>query len=167
MTIQVDPNPRVARAVRGATIAAAVVLVGFGVYLPVSAAAGGELSRAVPGLLLLALWIGVAWFILALSRPPVVRADAVLVSADRPLNHQAMPRSELALIFRGLTVYRGRYTTWVRSYLFVDRGGKVRIVVAAFWFPDAGMTSLAQRLGVPAKGDFTRQVRGRMDLRSV
>lgn len=167
MTIQVDPNPRVARAVRVAAIAASVLLVGFGVYLPVSAAAGGELSRAVPGLLLLALWIGAAWFILALSRPPVVRADAVLISADRPLNHQAMPRSELALIFRGLTVYRGRYTTWVRSYLFVDKDGKVRIVVAAFWFPDEGMTAFAQRLGVLAKGDFTRQVRGRVDLRSV
>lgn len=167
MTIQVDPSPRVARAVRGAAIAASMLLVGFGVYLPVSATAGGELGRAVPGLLLLVVWIGAAWFILALSRPPLVRADVVLVSADRPLNHQAMPRSELALIFRGLTVYRGRYTTWVRSYLFVDRGGKVRIVVAAFWFPDAGMTSLAQQLGVPAKGDFTHQVRGRMDLRSV
>jgi len=167
MTIQVEPKLRVARAVRGAAIAASVLLVGFGVYLPVSAAAGGELSRAVPGLLLLALWIGAAWFILALSRPPVVRGDPVMISADRPLNHQAMPRSELALIFRGLTVYRGRYTTWVRSYLFVDREGKVRIVVAAFWFPDDGMTSLAQRLGVPVKGDFSHQVRGRMHLRSV
>ncbi|OLC24749.1 MAG: hypothetical protein AUG06_03830 [Actinobacteria bacterium 13_1_20CM_2_65_11] len=167
MTIQLTPNLRVARAVRVAAIAAAVLLVGFGVYLPVSAAAGGQLGRALPGVLLLALWIGTAWFILALSRPPVVKADAMLVTADRPLNHQAMPRSELALIFRGLTVYRGRYTTWVRSYLFVDKDGKVRIVVAAFWFPNEGMTDFAQRLGVPAKGDFTRQVRGRMDLRSV
>jgi hypothetical protein len=167
MTIQVEPNQRVARAVRVAAIAAAVLLVGFGVYLPVSAAAGGQLSRAVPGLLLLALWIGAAWFVMALSRPPVVRADDALVTADRPLNHQAMPRSELALIFRGLTVYRGRYTTWVRSYLFVDKTGKVRIVIAAFWFPDEGMTALAERLGVPAKGDFTHQVRGRLDLTSV
>lgn len=167
MKIRVTPNLRVARAVRLAAVAAAVLLVGFGVYLPVSAAAGGQLSRAVPGALLLVLWIGTAWFILALTRPPVVMADATLVTADRPLNHQAVPRSELALIFRGLTVYRGRYTTWVRSYLFVDKEGKVRIVVAAFWFPDEGMTAFAERLGVPAKGDFTHQVRGRLDLTSV
>ena len=166
-SIRVNPNLRVARAVRLAAIAAAVLLVGFGVYLPLSAAMGGQLSRAVPGLLLLALWIGAAWFVLALSRPPVVKADAMLVTADRPLNHQAMPRSEVALIFRGLTVYRGRYTTWVRTYVFVAKDGKVRIVVAAFWFPDEGMTALAQRLAVPVKGDFTRQIRGRVELSSV
>ena len=167
MTIEATPNRRVERAVRAAAAVAAVLLVGFGVYLTASGAIGGELRKAVPGALLLALLIGAAWFILVLSGPPVVRVDAELISADRPLNHQAMTQAELALLFRGLTVYRGRYTTWVRSYLFVDKGGKVRIVVAAFWFPDESMTALAQRLGVPAKGDFTRQVRGRLDLDSV
>ena len=158
---------RVARAVRIAAVATAVLLMGFGVYLPISAAIGGQLPRALPGLLLLTLWIAIAWLILSLSRPPLLKADAVDVTADRPLNHEAMPRSELALIFRGLTVYRGRYTTWVRSYLFVARDGRVRIVVAAFWFPDAGMTTLAQRLGVPCTGDFSRQIRGRVDLSSI
>lgn len=166
-SIQVAPNARVARALRMAAIAAAVLLVGFGVYLPLSAAISGQLRMALPGLLLLALWIGAAWFIVTLSRPPVVRVDAMFITADRPLNHQAMPRSEVALLFRGLTVYRGRYTTWVRTYLFVAKDGRVRIVVAAFWFPDERMTAFAQRLGVPAKGDFTHQVRGRVDLTSV
>jgi len=166
-SFEVSPNRRLAWAVRIAAIASAVLLVGFGVYIPLSAALQGKAGSALVGVPLLALWIGAGWFIVSLSRPPVVKADATQVFADRPLNHQAMPRSELALIFRGLTVYRGHYTTWVRSYLFVAKDGKVRIVVAAFWFPDEGMTALADRLGVPAKGDFSRQIRGRIDLSSA
>lgn len=161
---RVAPNPRIAAALRGAAIGGAVLLVGFGAYFPISAALSGQFRTVLLGIPLLALVVGAAWLIWSLSRPPTLSVGAGQVSYDALLNHQSMPQSDLALVFRGLTVHQGRYTTWLRSYLFVAKDGKVRVVVPAFWFPDEGITSLAQWLRVPVKGDFTIQIRGRVDV---
>lgn len=162
--LQVMPNRRVVRLIRFGAIAGMVLLVAFGAFLPVLGVISGQPRLLLLGLFLLALLLGCAWLVWRLTGPPALNADAMQVTYDAPLNHQGMARSDLALILRGLTVHRGRYTTWLRSYLFVARDGKVRIVVPAFWFPNEGITALAQHLNVPVKGDFSQQVRGRVDL---
>ncbi len=152
------------RLIRFAAIAGMVLLVGFGAFLPVLGIVRGQLRMLLLGLPLLALLLASAWLVWRLTAPPALNADAIQVTYDAPLNHQGMARSDLALILRGLTVHRGRYTTWLRSYLFVARDGKVRIVVPAFWFPNEGITALAQHLNIPVKGDFSQQIRGRVDV---
>jgi len=74
----------------------------------------------------------VIWFVV---RPPVLKADAMEVRSVGPLFGQRMPRSNLALIYRGQFNQGNRKKViWVKMYLFVARDGKIGIKVAAVDF---------------------------------
>jgi hypothetical protein len=67
----------------------------------------------------LILWYGV--------RPPVLKADAMDIRSVAPLFGERMPRSDLAMIFRGQVLVRSRHSSWVKTYLFVGRDGKIGV----------------------------------------
>ena len=103
-------------------------------------------------------------FVWAALRPPVLRVDAMDVLSRFLLYRQRMPRSDLALIYRGQFKERSRKAIWVNYYLFVAHDGKVRLKVAAGSFFPEGMAEFAQRLSVPLRGDFSEKVKGTFDL---
>jgi hypothetical protein len=74
-----------------------------------------------------------------------------------------MPRSDLALIFRGQAWMGYRAGSWTPSYFFVAKNGKPGLTMAASLYTNDGMAELAQRLQVPMRGDFTTQVKDRVD----
>jgi len=118
------------------------------------------LLRLLPLAFILALELFV-WYVL---RPPVLKADATEVSCTELLTRRRMPRSDLALIYRGQFKERGRKAVWVKYYLFVARDGKIGLKAPAVaFFPD-GMAEFAQRRGVHLHGDFTEQVGDTVDL---
>jgi hypothetical protein len=102
-----------------------------------------------------------AWYVI---RAPVLKADALEVSSIAPLMRQRMQRSDLALIFRGQVLVRGRRSTWERTYLLVNRDGKIGIQAPAPMYLPEGIADFAQRLGVPMRGDFTEKVKDTVDL---
>jgi len=102
-----------------------------------------------------------AWYII---RTPVLNADALEVSSIAPLMRQRMPRSDLAMIFRGQVLIRGRRSTWVKTYLLVARDGKVGIKAPAPMYLHEGVAEFARRLAVPLRGDFSEKVKGAVDL---
>jgi hypothetical protein len=103
----------------------------------------------------------VIWYVV---RPPVLKADAMEVRSVGPLLGQRMPRSNLAMIYRGQFNQGSRRTIWVKFYLFVARDGKIGIKAAAVDFFPGGIAEFAQRLDVPLRGDFTEKIQGPVDL---
>jgi hypothetical protein len=53
-----------------------------------------------------------------------------------------MPRSDLALIYRGQCKERDRKATWVKYYLFVARSGKIALQAPALNFVRRALPSL-------------------------
>jgi len=106
--------------------------------------------------------IGLSWFAVRL---PSLKADPTEVKVVDPWGSpQRMLRSDLAFIFRGqmlLAVRGGSF--WDKSYVFVSPDGTVRMWPWAFQFTDNGVAEFAQRLQVPVRGDFTVQVKDRVD----
>jgi hypothetical protein len=162
-SFQILPNARAARFARLLAIYGVVVTVGLGLVLPVVAAARHQGGMLFFGLVLLALAIGLSWLLWSVSKLPALKADRVEVSCPVRFNDQRIRRSALALVFRGQVLRRGRYSTWLKSYLFVDRDGKVAISVPELWYSAADMAAIAQRLDVPLRGDFTEKVQGSID----
>jgi len=103
-------------------------------------------------------------FVWSSLRPPVLRVDAMEVLSRVLLYRQRMPRSDLALIYRGQSKERSRKAIWVNYYLFVAHDGKVGLKVAAGSFFPEGMAEFARRLDVPLRGDFSEKVTGTVDL---
>lgn len=96
-------------------------------------------------------------------RRPVLRVDAGEVAIASILFRQRMPRSDLALIFRSRSWmgYKGGSST--PAYFFVAKDGKTGLTIAASLYTSDGMAELAQRLQVPIRGDFSVQVKDRVD----
>ena len=67
------------------------------------------------------------------------------------------------MIFKGQVVQRGRYTSWVQSYIFGVGKGKVMFAVPDLWFEAADIDAFGERLGIPVRGDFTQRVTGSID----
>jgi hypothetical protein len=101
------------------------------------------------------------------AKPPVLKADAMEVRSVAPLSRERMPRSDLVLIFRGQVPVQRRKSTWLKSYLFVARDGKVAMQVPALAFVPEGAADFAQRLGVPLRGDFSEKVKDTVDLSKI
>jgi hypothetical protein len=78
--------------------------------------------------------------------------------------NQRVPRSDLAFVFQGQILIRGRYSSWEKTYLFVRRDGRIGIQAPAPSFLAEGIAEFALRLGVPLRGDFSEKVKGTFDL---
>jgi hypothetical protein len=77
-----------------------------------------------------------------------------------PLYGKRMPRSEVAVVFRGRHAQQSRGgEAWDKSYLFATSDGHVGVFASASWFSDEGVTEFAARLGVPVHGDFSVKVK--------
>lgn len=97
-------------------------------------------------------------------RPPVLRVDAGEVAIPSGMYRQRMPRSDLALIFRGRAWGGGYHAgSWTPTYLFVAKDGKPGLTIAASLYTSDGIALLAQRLQVSIRGDFSVQVKDRVD----
>ncbi len=122
-----------------------------------------RLRSSALGLLLVVVSLSggaLLWFGL---QPPTLQAGADELSVLAPGSRQQMPRSDLALVFRGQIFGRGRTSAWVPSYVFVARDGRVGLSVPSSRFTEEGMAAFAQRLGVSMRGDFSQQVGDRVD----
>jgi hypothetical protein len=97
-------------------------------------------------------------------KPRVLKADAMEVTSPSPLLRQRVPRSDLALIYRGQYKERDRKATWVKYYLFVAQDGKIGLKAPALAYLPEGVGDFARRLGVPLRGDFSEKVSGTVDL---
>lgn len=103
-------------------------------------------------------------FVWSSLRPPVLKVGATEIISSVLLHRERMPRSDLALIYRGQLKERGRKAIWVNYYMFVAHDATIGVKAAAGSFFPEGIAELAQRLGVPLRGDFTEQVRDTVDL---
>jgi hypothetical protein len=98
-----------------------------------------------------------AWLMI---RPPSLKADALEVRLINPLYGRRMPRSEVAVVFRGRHSSQSRgVEAWDKSYLFASSDGRVGVFASSSWFSDEGITEFAARLGVPVHGDFSVKVK--------
>ena len=113
-----------------------------------------------------AFFVGSEWFVLSAITPPRLKADSMQVSSIALLATQRMPRADLHQIFRGQVLRKGRYRSqWERGYLFATPDGKIGMTFPATAFADDGITEFAQRIDVPIRGDFSVQVKDRVDTR--
>jgi hypothetical protein len=77
---------------------------------------------------------------------------------------QRILRFDLAFIFRGQMLRAVRAGSfWDKSYVFTSSDGTVRMWPWAFQFTDNGVAEFAQRLDVPLRGDFSVQVKHRVE----
>ncbi|HEX9096905.1 MAG TPA: hypothetical protein VF990_12480 [Candidatus Dormibacteraeota bacterium] len=104
------------------------------------------------------------WYVI---RQPVLKADPMEVKSVAPMFLKRMPRSDLALIYRGQYKERDRKGTWVKYYLFVARDGKIGLKAPALAYLPEGAADFAQRLGVPLRGDFSEKVGDTVDMSEV
>jgi len=163
-SFELPPNPRSVRQLKVILGASAV----FNVTLAAAWLAWATLwMPRIPWplrLLPLAFILPFELFVWYVLRPPVLKADAMEVSCTELLTRRRMPRSDLALIYRGQFKERGRKAVWVKYYLFVARDGKIGLKAPAVAFFPQGMAEFAQRLGMHLHGDFTEQVGDAVDL---
>jgi hypothetical protein len=111
----------------------------------------------------LAVFMGLSdWMLWLAIRPPVLRADARQVTCNSTFDRQRMQRSDLAFIFRGQARAQ-RGGSWAKSYIFSAADGRVGISCSPLIFTPEGMAQFAQRLQIPIRGDFSKQVTDRVD----
>jgi hypothetical protein len=104
------------------------------------------------------------WFFFKSTSGPTLKADALNISSVQPLLKQRMQRADLESIFRGQLFAQTRSGSyWFKSYLFVTPDGKIGIKLSASDFTADGMAEFAQRLQVSMRGDFTLQVKDRVE----
>jgi hypothetical protein len=146
------------------TVGATSVLVfGAGVAFVALGVKTGQIPSPV-FLVVFLIFGATEWFFWNAIKPPTVRANALEVSAAQTLLKQRMLRSDLQFIFRGQIFAQTRSGSyWSKTYLFVGPGGKVAIKVPASEVNTDGMAGFAQRLQVPMRGDFSAQVKDRVD----
>lgn len=157
------PNPKVVRQVKLIMLVGAVVSLGAWLVLVVTVLNIPQIPwpvRLVPFL----FFGATEWFAWSAVRPPVLKADAMEVSCAARFDRRRMTRSDLAHIFRGRVLRPGRSSkVWDKRYLFVASDGKVGLSCSAVQFTEDGIAQFAQRLDVPVRGDFSVQVKDRVD----
>jgi hypothetical protein len=162
-SITLAPNPVRVRALR--------VTFGVSAVLAFAAGAGAVIlsgmNQQAPWpvwIIAVAFFVGSEWFVLSAITPPRLKADAKQVSSIALLATQRMPRTDLRQIFRGQALRKGRYRShWEKSYLFATSDGKVGMTFPATAFAEDGIAEFSQRLDVPIRGDFSVQVKDRVD----
>jgi hypothetical protein len=111
----------------------------------------------------LALFMGFSdWMLWLAVKPPVLRADAMQVTCSSTFDRRRMQRSDLSFIFRGQARDQ-RGGSWTKRYIFAAADGRVGVSCSPLIFTADGMAQFAQRLQVPIRGDFSRQVTDRVD----
>lgn len=117
-------------------------------------------ERLVPLVLMGVVYVAMRFAI----RLPSLKADAIEIRvADPTGSPQRMPRLDLAFIFRGQMLRQVRYGSfWDKCYVFASSDGTARMWSWSFAFQDDGVAEFAQRLQVPIRGDFSKQVRDRV-----
>lgn len=127
----------------------------------------GVKTGQIPLLVLLVVLLifgATEWFFWNAIKPPTLRANALEVSAEQTLLKQRMLRSDLQFIFRGqIFVHTRSGSYWSKTYLFIGPDGRAVIKVPASKVRTVGIAEFAQRLQVPMRGDFSAQVKDRID----
>jgi len=141
-------------------------MVAASTVLLVGSTLGLTVLGVIPWPVLLGLFVvlgSTEWFFWKTIMPPNLKADAVEISNIGLLEKQRMARSDLESIFRGQVFIQGRSSHWDKSYVFVGSGGTVGLKCSASAFTADGMAEFAKRLNVPIRGDFSVQVKDRVD----
>ena len=161
-TLVLPPNPTVVRILRVAfgsgLVATAGVFVALAFVYP-------RFARFWPvWVLVLGGMAAFDWFVLKIVKPPPLKADAMELSYEYRFDRKRMSRADLSSIFRGQVQIQVRNRKlWNKGYIFVARDRSVGMSFGATVFTEEGMAELAQRLGVPLEGDFSKQVKDRLE----
>jgi hypothetical protein len=168
-SLMLPPNPARVRSLRLVFRAGAVVTIGLGLVLLAVTLVDPKVPATVRFLTIPFLVVGATdWFLWQVITPRGLKADAMELTYLSLLERRRMPRSDVGQILRGQVIQRGRGgAQWVKSYVFATSDGQVGLSCAATWFTDDGMSEFARRLQVPIKGDFTAQVKDRVDPTSA
>jgi hypothetical protein len=163
-SFELPPNPKIVRQLKLIIGASTLLSIGAWVAFVVLTLNIPQIPwpiRLLPFLFI----VPTEWFAWTAIRPPVLKADAMEISSVAPLSRQRMARSDLRLIFRGQLQRPGRYggKFWDKSYIFVASDGKVGLSCSPVQFTEEGIAQFAQRLHVPVRGDFSTQVKDRLD----
>jgi hypothetical protein len=157
------PNPKVVRQLQLIMGASAVASLGAWIALVLTVLNIPQIPwpvRFAP----FVFFAATEWFAWNAVKPPVLKADSMEVSCVAKWNRQRMTRADLALIFRGRVRRPGLYSkVWDKRYLFVASDGKVGLSCSPVHFTEDGIAQFAQRLDVPVRGDFSAQVKDRID----
>lgn len=155
------------RRVKTVLVVSALVVVGVVIVLVEQTLANPELSwhdLVTPLVVIIVVACAgelLAWYTF---KPAALKADAMKVSLLDGLDTRRMLRSDLAFVFRGqiLRPIRGG-SYWDKSYMFAGSDGTIWLSPKASGFTDAGIGEFAQRLQVAVRGDFSVQVKDRVD----
>ena len=140
-----------------------MLVFGAGVAFVALGVRTGQIPLAVLIVVFL-MFVATEWFLWTAITPPTLSANALEVIAAQTLLKQRMLRSDLQFIFRGQIFAQMRTGSyWSKTYLFVGPGGKVAIKVPASAVNTDGISEFAQRLQVQMRGDFSAQVKDRVD----
>jgi hypothetical protein len=162
-TITLPPNPARVRVLRLTFGVSAVLAFAAGAGAVILSGMNQQAPRWV-WIIAVAFFVGSEWFVLSAIMPPRLKADAKQVSSIALLATQRMPRADLREIFRGQVLRKGSYSKqWEKSYLFATSDGKIGMTFPASAFADDGVAEFAQRLDVPIRGDFSVQVKDRVE----
>jgi hypothetical protein len=161
------PDPKRVLQLRLIVGASSVVVFGAGVAFVALGIKTGQIPWPV-FIVVFLIFGATEWFFWNAIKPPTLRANALEVTASQTLLKQRMLRSDLEFIFRGQIFAQTRSASyWSKTYLFVGPGGRVAIKVPASEVITDDMAEFAQRLQVPIRGDFSAQVKDRVDPTST
>jgi hypothetical protein len=157
------PDPKRVRSVMLTIGASTVLLFGAGIGVLVL----GPKTHQIPWpalLIMVGLFVVGEFFLWNGIKPPYLKADATEISCISPLSRLRMARTDLGFIYRGQVLGVGRTAgVWGKAYIFALPDGKIGFHTASIGFIDDGVAEFAQRLQVPIRGDFSAQVKDRVD----
>ncbi|HET7421602.1 MAG TPA: hypothetical protein VFL27_14585 [Candidatus Dormibacteraeota bacterium] len=164
---RIMPKPervRMFRLIFGAGGASVILIGALFVVISIVSSTTPAVLRYI-GLLAVVMGVAEAVIVPKLLIPAGIIGDAMSVRYAATIGSHSVPRADLALIFRGLTWVRGRYGggSWEPSYVFGRQDGTVAFSALGMWFSEDRVSDFAQGLGVPMRGDFSVQVRDRVE----
>ncbi len=144
----VTPSPRYAAMRRGLAIGLVSGWVAIAVIFAALSASYGEpaylwvgaVCLLVMGAGDLVLWLGI--------RPPVLKADSLIVTYSWFFRTQRVPRTEVATIRKGEILGARRSAARVPRYAFVLANGKVAFTIQGAMFRSEDIDEFGRRVGI-------------------
>jgi hypothetical protein len=163
----IKPKPERVRTFRliFAAGGASVILIGVGFLVASVMSPESQVLFRLIGIFALVMGVAEAVFVSRLVIPDGIAADANEVCYQALVGSRRLARSDLSFILRAKTWAASRYGggDWAPSYVFVRRDGGAAISCSAAWFAEESISEFAGRLQVPLRGDFSVQVKDRVE----
>jgi hypothetical protein len=144
----VTPSPKYAAMRRGLAIGLVSGWLAIAVIFAALSAFSGEPAFLWVGAVCLLVMAAGDWALWLGIRPPVLKADSMIVSYSWFFRTQHVARTELATIRKGETLGARRSAARVPSYAFGIENGKVAFTIQGLMFRSEDIEEFGRRLGV-------------------